>query len=255
MNKDREKITALVTCFNEEDNIQDCLESVKWADEILVADSYSTDRTLEICRTYTGRIIQREYVCASSQRNWAIPQTKNPWILVIDSDERVSPELQKKIGEILAAPSSYKAFRILRRTFFFGKMINHCGWEKDYVIRLFHKDHGHFEDKKVHSSMIINGRIGTLPEPLYHYTYKTFDQYFEKFGRYTTWAAEDLHRKGRRAGVASIVLRPLVRFIKMYCIKRGFLDGFHGLILCGLAAFSVFTKYAKLWNMQKAKTG
>jgi glycosyltransferase involved in cell wall biosynthesis len=253
MDKEREKITALITCFNEEENIRECLESVTWADEIFVVDSFSTDRTLNICREFPTRIEQHEYACTADQMNWAIPRATHPWVLIVDSDERVPPALRERIEKILKDPGALEGYRINRRTFFFGKLIHHCGWERDYVVRLFRKDRGRYEERKVHATMIIDGTIGTIKEHFIHYTYRTFEEYFEKFGRFTTWAAQDLQRKGKRATFVRIFFRPVFRFVKMYFLRRGFLDGLHGLILCGLAAFSVFTKYAKLWDMQRRR--
>lgn len=247
----REKITVLIPCGNEEDNIGQCLESVLWADEILLVDSYSTDKTLEIARQYPVRIIQREYVNSASQKNWAIPQAQNEWVLIVDADERVTPDLKTEILDILHKGTKYYGFRIFRLNHFLGKPVYHCGWDKDDVIRFFRRDYGKYEERHVHADMIITeGPVGVLKGKLLHYTFRSFHQYMKKFDRYTSWAAKDRARVTSRVKWHHLSLRPLFRFVRQYVIKRGFLDGMHGLVICILASFSVFMKYARLWEIQ-----
>ncbi len=246
-----ETITVLIPTYNEENNIRDCLESVKWADDIFVVDSFSTDSTLEIAREYTNHIVQHEYVNSATQKNWAIPQAQNDWIMVIDSDEQVTPELRSRIQDILENGTKYDGFRIKRMTTFFGKLIHHCGWHTDYLVRLWRRGKGHYKDLEVHADVIVDGEVGTIDEYFLHHTYTSFPQYLEKFGRYTTWAANDLYKQGKRASISNLTIRPLWCFIHMYIIRRGFLDGKYGLVLCVLAAFYVFMKYAKLWDRRR----
>ena len=241
-------ITVIVPTFNEEDNIRDCLESVKWADDIFVVDSFSTDRTLEIARDYTRHIVQHEYVNSATQKNWAIPQAEGDWLMVVDADERVTPELGLRIKDILANGTAYDGFYIKRMTIFFGRMIRHCGWNKDYLIRLWRNGKGRYEDLEVHADVIVDGKVGTIHEYFLHNTYRSLDQYLEKFGRYTTWSANDLYKSKKQATWVNLSLRPLWRFFRMFILRHGFLDGKHGLILCALASFSVFMKYTKLWD-------
>ncbi len=250
----REPLTVLVPTFNEEFNIRDCLESIKWADEIFVVDSYSTDRTPEICREYTDKIVQHEYINSAAQKNWAIPQTTHKWVLIVDSDERVSARLRDSILSTLENPSKYDGYYVKRENFFFDHHIRHGGWERDYVLRLFNKERGRYEDKEVHAHIEVEGKEGYLDGPLYHYTYRNLDQYFGKFLRYTKWAAGDLDTSGRRPSWVNLAVRPWMRFLKMYVLRLGFLDGKHGLVLCWLAAFSVFTKYARLWERSVTTT-
>jgi glycosyltransferase involved in cell wall biosynthesis len=250
-----EKLTVLVPTRNEETNLRDCLESVKWADELLVVDSFSTDGTLAIAEEFGARVLQHEYINSAAQKNWAIPQTEHDWVMVLDADERVTPELAGEIRAQLDRPESERAaaYSVYRRTFFFGKEIRHCGWDTDSVIRLFNKKLARYPERWVHANMEVDGRVEELKTRLLHYTYSSMDQYFEKFGRYTTWSAKDLDEKGRRAGFLNLVGRPIFRFAKMYFLRLGFLDGVAGAVLCGLAACSVFTKYAKLWEMQRER--
>lgn len=244
-------ITVIVPTYNEEDNIRECLESVKWADDIFVVDSFSTDRTVEIAREYTSHIVQHEYVNSATQKNWAIPQCTTDWVMVVDADERVTPELRDRIQGILAHGTPYDGFRIRRMTIFFGKLIRHCGWHHDYLVRLWRRGKGRYEDLSVHADVLVDGSVGTIREHFLHNTYRSFDHYLEKFGRYTTWSAADLYKRGKRATFGALAFRPMWRFFRMFILRHGFLDGKHGLILCSLAAFSVFMKYAKLWDRHR----
>ncbi len=248
----RDKVSVLVPTFNEEENIRDCLESVKWADEIVVVDSYSTDRTLEIARKYTDRILQHEYVNSASQKNWAIPQVSNEWVMIVDSDERVTPELRDEILGILENPGEYVGFRMYRRNHFMGKPIRYCGWQSDDVLRLFMRDKGRYQEREVHADVFIEGKVGVLKNKLLHYTFKSFDQYMKKFDRYTRWASKDRAKKTPKVRWYHLTLRPLWRFFRQYILYLGVLDGKAGLIICSLAAYSVFMKYARLWADQQS---
>ena len=248
-----DKLTVLVPTRNEEANLRDCLASVRWADELLVVDTYSSDRTPEIAREFGARVIQHEYVNSAAQKNWAIPQAANDWVLILDADERVPPQLAEEIRAVMALPAAERAaaYSVRRRTFFFGREIRHCGWDTDSVIRLFDKRRARYPDLWVHANMTVDGPVAALGTRLLHYTYSSMDQYFEKFDRYTAWSAKDLAARGRRATLVNLVARPAFRFLKMYFLRLGFLDGLPGAVLCGLAACSVFTKYARLWEMQR----
>ncbi len=249
----RAPVTVLIPTYNEEDNIRACLESVKWADELFVVDSFSTDRTLEICREYTDRIVQHEYLNSAAQKNWAIPQASHEWVMIVDSDERVSEELQASILKALENPAGNDGFYVKRETFFLGKLIEHGGWHREYVLRLFNKERGRYQDKHVHACIEVVGRTAHLKGILYHHTYRDLDDYFKKFLRYTKWSAEDLKSWNRGASWSNLAVRPWMRFLKMYVLRGGFRDGKHGLVLSYLAAFSVFTKYARLWEMEAKK--
>ena len=246
----REPVSVVITTYNVEDRIRDCLSSVDWADEILVVDSFSTDRTVEICREYTDRVLQHEYVNYSTQNNWAVPQASHKWITIVDSDEQVSGQLRDSILKTLEDPDDFDGYEFKRENFFLGKPIKHGGWDRDYVVRLFNKERGRHREKSVHPGIEVDGNTGRLDGPLYHHTYGSFDEYFEKFQRYTSWSASDLRAGARRATWVNLALRPWMRFLKMYVLRRGFLDGKHGLVLSFLAAFNVFTKYARLWETE-----
>lgn len=251
-------LTVILPCKNEEANIAACLDTVRWADEILVVDSGSTDRTLEIARTYTDRVLEHAYVNSATQKNWAIPQASCEWVMVIDADERATPALQAEIQNLLKTDPPHTGYRLPRQTWFFGKPIRHCGWdpEHDAPLRLFKRDAGRYEDKHVHADVILStGTAGRTTGRLEHHTYRSFDQYLEKFGRYTTWAALDARDRGEQATVMHLTLRPFWRFLRMYLLKQGFRDGKAGLILCMLAAVNVWIRYAKLWIIRRAEAG
>ena len=247
-----ETLTVIVPAFDEEDNLDDCLASVAWADDLFVVlDARTTDRTPEIARRHTGHVVRHEYVNSATQKNWAIPQATTDWVMVLDADERVTPELRDRIQAILRDGTEYDGFDVRRMTTFFGKLIRHCGWHKDHLVRLWRRGKGRYEDKQVHADVIVDGPVGTIREHFLHNTYRDFRHLMEKYDRYTTWSANDLHRRGKRATLANLTLRPLWRFLRMYVLRHGFLDGRHGLILCALAAYSVFLKYAKLWDLRR----
>jgi glycosyltransferase involved in cell wall biosynthesis len=247
-----DNLTVLITTFNEEANIRECLESASFAKKIFVVDSFSTDRTTEIAREYTDWVVTHEYVTPAIQKNWALPHVDTEWVFILDADERISPELARRIREVLAAPT-HDGYDIRRRSYFFGRLINHCGWNRDRVLRLFRTKKGRYPDVHVHEAIQLDGTIARIDEPLYHHTYHSLEQYFGKFERYTTWAALDLSAKGGRASWWKLFFKPLARFLRQYVFQAGFLDGREGLVLCRLSAMSVFTKYAKLWELQRGK--
>jgi glycosyltransferase involved in cell wall biosynthesis len=243
------RLTALVPTFNEEETLRDCLESLRWVDEILVVDSFSRDGTLEIAREFSARILQHAYENSAAQKNWAIPQATHPWVLLVDSDERVTPELREEIRGILAEGPRGDGYWIRRANHFLGRRMKHCGWETDKVIRLFRRDVARYQEREVHAEIDLPEPLPVLRHPLLHYSFRSFAQYWRKMQIYSDWGASQLFREGKRAGWAAIALRPLIRFLKMYLLRLGFLDGIHGLVLCMLAAFTVFLKYAKLWEL------
>lgn len=246
------RVTVLTLVPNARDRIERCLESVRWADAIFcVVDPKTQDGSDEVARRYTDRVVVHEYVNAASQRNWAIPQIDTEWTLVLDADEIVSPELAERIKRIVAESAGPDGYDIKRLSYFFGKLIRHAGWDRDYNLRLFRTKKGKYLDRRVHSKVVVDGPVGRIDEPMYHDTYRTFEEYFTTFHRFTTWGAQDLFDAGKRARLSDLTVRPAARFVKMYVLRQGFRDGLHGAVLCGLAAFSVFTKYAKLWNLER----
>ena len=250
-----QKLSVIIPCHNEEAMIEGCLQSVRFADEIMVVDSFSTDRTLEIARRYASCVLQHEYVNSATQKNWAIPQAKYPWVLIVDSDERVTPELQQEIRQILEKPAG-DGYWIRRRNFFLGKEIKHGAWNSDKVLRLFRRDLGRYQSKHVHAEIELRGQAGWCREKLLHYSYRSLDDYLRKVGRYTSWGALNARDKGARGSGPQILGHAAWSFLKSYFLKRGFLDGTEGLIIALMEASSSFLKYAKLYEIQRAnRTG
>ena len=250
-----EKLTVLIPCKDESHNIRDCIESVRTvADEILVADSLSTDNTLEIVRELGGcRIIEREFVDYADFKNWAIPQATHSWVLVVDADERVTPELAAEIREILTRENtSLDAYSMQRENYFLGARIRHCGWNRTRITRLFRRDACRYGAPRVHEQLNVPAdRTGMLHSKLLHYTCTSFTQFIEKQIRYARIWAEDHHAIGRRTNWFGILLRPPLRFFQFYILRGGFLDGTVGLIICLSSAFYTFLKYANLWQLRQ----
>ena len=213
-------ISVIITTFNEEANIADCIESVLWADEILRVDSYSTDSTLEIARRYPIEIRQREYFGSAAQKNWSLDRVKNDWVLILDADERVPPALAEEVKQILRQGAGFNGFYVRRENVMLGKVIRHSGWSTDKVIRLFHRAKGRYPNRRVHADLEIAGVVPTLKNPLVHYTYRDFSQYFEKLMKYAEWGAAQGFREGRRPGLFELAVRPLWRFFRTYVMPR-----------------------------------
>jgi glycosyltransferase involved in cell wall biosynthesis len=244
----REPLSVLIPTKDEASNVRACLESVRWADEVVVVDSASTDGTIEIARAIADRVLIHEYENSAAQKNWALPQLKHRWVLIVDADERVTPALRAEIESVLADPGRADGYWIRRANHFLGRRIRSAGWQRDRVLRLFDRSKGCYRPRRVHEEVEVDGRVGTLRARLTHDTYRNLDQYFDKFNRYTRWSAEELRLRGIRATPPRLFLRPWLRFLRMYVLEGGFREGRHGLVLCWLAAFSVFTKYARLWE-------
>jgi glycosyltransferase involved in cell wall biosynthesis len=241
-----------VTSYNEEVNIKECLESIAFADEVLLVDSFSNDRTLEYARQVPGvRVLQREYFGSAAQKNWAMDQTAHPWILIVDADERVTPGLAREILDLLERGPRADYYSIRRRNLFLDRLIRHSGWSTDKVVRLLRRGSARYPRRRVHADIRPEGPAPTLDNPLLHYTFRSLGQYLEKLHRYAEWGAADAYRKGTRPGAVQLFFRPVWRFLRMYVFQAGFLDGRHGLVLCTLQAYGVFLKWAKLWEWRR----
>jgi len=251
----REKLTAIVTTFNEEENIADCLAALSFADEILVVDSFSTDGTDEIARGVPKtRVLQHEYAGNGPQCNWAMDRAANPWVLIVDADERVTPPLAREIERLLEERPSADHYALRRDNVFVDRVIRHSGWGQDRLVRLLRRGAARYPEQRVHADMSPNGPTPALSAPLLHYTFRSLPQYLEKLHRYAEWGAQDLARQGRRAGWVEVALRPAWRFFRMYVLEAGFLDGLHGFIVCALQSYGVFLKWARLWEMRRLET-
>ena len=238
---------------NEEANIERCLKSVRWADEIVVVDSHSTDRTVELAREYGAKVFTVPFAGYGPAKREAVKQATGEWMLSIDADEEVTPELAREIREVLVNPGDNDGFYVKRRTNFLGRWIYHCGWYPDPILRVFRKSRGNFNDAVVHEKVVVSGRTGRLKGELLHYSYPDLESYLQRSDRYTTLGAEVAYKKGRRCGWFDLVLRPPVSFIAHFVTRQGFRDGMEGFMVSVLSAAAVFVKYAKLRHLQKKK--
>jgi glycosyltransferase involved in cell wall biosynthesis len=244
------KISVTVRTFNEESNIRDCLESVKWADEIIVVDSCSSDGTVAIAREYTDRIIVRPWAGHIATSQFATDQCRNLWVFSIDADERVSPGLR---GEILALDlerSRDDAYDMPRRHFFMRRWINHSGWYPDRNIRLFRKDRCYWGGYAPHDKIVVPGSMASLKGDILHYVYSDTAHFAATKNSYSTLTADDHNRNGRRATLVHFTLRPLYSFLYRYLVRLGFLDGLAGFVISVMEAHYVFLKYIKLYEIQ-----
>ncbi|SHI78071.1 Glycosyl transferase family 2 [Mesonia phycicola] len=248
-----EKLTALIPTGNEIHNIKEVIASVDFADEILVVDSYSNDGTYEVAKKLADRVIRREYKYSASQKNWAIPQAKYEWILLVDADERVTPELKKEILEILKNPPQDQtvAYSIGRKNHFMGKHVKHSGWKNDKVTRLFKKSKCRYENKHVHAEIIADGKVKKLNSKFYHNTYITIDKFLEKMNRYAWWQAKDYDKKIGRLTPYHFIIKPMYSFFKHYIMQGGFRDGVVGLTIAYIHGYTVFMRYVKVWLLRR----
>ena len=251
MTSHRPTLSAIVVCFNEEANIGDCLESLKWCDEIVVVDSFSTDRTPEICRRYTVNFMQREWRGYRDQKEFAHSQATCDWVLLVDSDERVTASLRLEIEQALAAVEpECSAFAIARLVHYLGRWWRRGGWYPDYDVRLFRRDCATWGGTEPHEKILVDGRITRLAEPLEHYSYRDMDDHLQRINRFTSISSAELFKRGHRWSLYEALCHPAGRFFRSYFLKRGFVEGFAGFYVALTAAVYVFLKYAKLWELE-----
>ena len=251
------RLTVLIPCKDERANIGPCIDAaLRVADEILVADSGSTDGTLEYLRARGDcRIIERDYVRSGDFKNWAIPQAAHEWVLVVDADERVTPALAAEIRELLSGGPQHDAYWVTRTNYLMGRPVRHTDWARDQLQRLFRRDLGRYEGPSDHGdARVSTGKVGALVAPLDHYTLWTWGQYLQKFDRYTQVQAAQWYAEGRRPSVVQLLIRPPLRFLREYVLHRGFLDGAMGLQIAWLTAFYTFMKQARLWELHYGLT-
>lgn len=248
-------LSVIIITKNEEHNIRRCLDSVKWADEIILIDSQSTDKTVEIAMGYGAKIYSPEWRGYGPAKQEGVKKATGEWILSIDADEEVTPELAEEIKKTLDSESNYNGYLINRHTNFLGKWINHCGWYPDYLLRLFRKESGNFNDALIHEKVEINGKTRELKAELLHYSYPNLETYLERFNRYTTLGAEAAFAKGKKARNFDIVFRPFISFIDHFITHQGFQDGLEGFIISVLSSMAVMVKYVKLRHLQNKEDG
>ena len=247
----RPPISILLPTFNSAATVRETLESVQWADEILVVDSFSSDVTLEICRGYGARIIQHEYINSAKQKNWALPQCRHEWVLQIDTDEVLEPGLREEIEKVLTGvPPGVHAFRLPRKNHVLGRWVRRGGIYPDYQTRLCRRDFGRWQEREVHAHVQIPGEVKTLRHHILHYGMPTISKQVSNLDRYTRYEADELRKLGTRFRWSRITIGPWIVFFHRYVWQKGFLDGWRGFILCCYLAFYDFLSQAKLWELE-----
>lgn len=245
----RPAISAIVTTFNEERNIGECVESLLWCDEIFVVDSFSTDGTAaEVAHFPQATFVQRTYFGSASQKNWAMDQVKHDWILIFDADERCTPALQREIEALLASGPRHDAYTIHRRVFFMDKVIRFSGWQRDRVVRLVKKGTARYPNRRVHADMQTLGPAPVLKNSMDHHMAESLEEYVQRIMKYSYWGAAQAWRDGKKAGGVEVLGRSAWRFFRTYVFQFGILDGMHGLVFCLLQAFGTYVKWAMVWG-------
>ena len=247
-------VTATLITFNEAANLAAALESVAWADEIVVVDSESTDDTVAIARRYTDRVIVRPWPGYVAQKNFAAGEARHDWILSLDADERVSPPLADELRGLLAAGPAAAGYRMPRVTFHLGRWIRSTDWYPDHQLRLYDRRHARWTGRHVHESVKADGPVVDLHGELLHYAYRDLSHHLATMDRYTTLAARQMHEDGRRAGWMDLALHPPAAFLRNYVLRGGFRDGVPGLIISAMNARYVGLKFAKLWELCSPST-
>jgi glycosyltransferase involved in cell wall biosynthesis len=247
-------ISVCMITFNNARTVEKALKSVlPWANEIIVVDSFSTDNTPGIAKNLANHFEQRQWPGHMDQYNYCIYKAKNEWIIFIDADEEISPELAREIMQRVETDAGkYDGYIIHRRTFYLGRWIMHGGWVPDYEIRLFKKSMGAFKGG-LHAKVVVQGKVGTLKNFYFHYNYKDIADQIDTINNYSDTAARDMIAAGRKFSLIDLILRPPFRFIKEYFFKRGFMDGMPGFVIALSTVYYVFIKYAKLWELQRPK--
>ena len=246
------KLSIGLITYNEEKNLTRTLDSIiEIANEIIIVDSGSTDKTLEIAGRYNASIYSEDWKGYGMQKNSVIEKCSSEWILLIDADEEISKDLRTKIKEIISDKNSKKIYKPNFTAVCFGKKIKHGGWSNHYRVRLFQKGAGKYNDREVHEKFITNEKPEILQEEIFHHTYEDLEDYFVKFNRYTTESAIQYKKQNKKKNFILFYLDSIFKFFKMYILKAGFLDGYEGYLLAKLASFYVFAKYAKLKEKNK----
>jgi glycosyltransferase involved in cell wall biosynthesis len=246
MSSERPSISVIIITLNEANNIRDCLQSVTWADEIIVVDSGSSDATAQICAEFQVKfLLNRDWQGFGHQKNLALQQAGGEWVLSLDADERISPALQKRILETIAQPQA-DGYRLPRLAYFLGSAMHHGGWWPDYVLRLFRRDAGRFDEVLVHETVLLNGTTAKLDEPIIHYSYVSLEQLLQKIDHYSSAGARQAQKRGKRGGLAKALLRGGWAFFRAYIVRCGFLDGEAGLIAAISKGEETYYRYLKL---------
>jgi glycosyltransferase involved in cell wall biosynthesis len=245
------QVSVIVIALNQEDNIVPCLETVRWADDIVLVDSGSQDRTLELARGYTDRIFSIDWPGFGAAKNYALDQAKGDWVFSLDTDERVSEALRDEIISMVRGKSPYAGYRLPRKNYFGGRWIKRLGWYPDYTLRLFRRDQGRFRERAVHEEVVVDGPVGVLHTPLDHYSYAGVSDYLARQDRYASLAAQEMLKEGRKPCAGELFWRPLSHFLKLYVLRLGFLEGRLGYTLALLGSLYNFLKYYYLRELRE----
>ena len=244
------KITIIIPTGNRVNVIEDSIKSALWADEVLVVDSFSTDGSFNIADKYADRVIQRKYINSAEQKNWAIPQAKNKWVFILDTDERISEDLREEIKIAINSNAEFVGYKVPRINYFLGKPMMHGGYYPDYQIRLFKRDYGKYDLRKVHAHVLLDGPQGTLGQSIIHYAHRSIDQTLKNLLILMTgWEAEQRDDSTVQKGIwFQILFRPVAAFFTRYVIKAGWRDGIRGLIYSIIWAMYISITYMKIWE-------
>jgi glycosyltransferase involved in cell wall biosynthesis len=245
-------VSVCIITKDEERNLPDCLASVAWADEIVVVDSRSADRTREIAAAAGARVIERDFPGHVEQKNFAVGEARHDWVLCLDADERLSPALADSVRRALEAPGDRAGFECARLTFHLGRPIRHGGWYPDRKLRLFDRRRGKWGGRNPHDRVEVAGPVGRLEGDLHHESYRSLSDHLRQIDFFTDIAAREKRARGVRSSLPALVLRPFGKFLRMYLLKAGFLDGVAGFVVAITGAYYVFLKYAKLRELERA---
>jgi len=246
------KLSVLVITLNEELRLPACLESVRFADEIVVVDSGSADRTLELARGFTGKVFHQDWLGMNGQKAFALTKTTGDWVLNLDADEAAGPELQAEVKELIRRPGVQEAgFLIPRLTFYQGRWIRHGGWYPDRKLRLFRRASGRFAGEDPHDQVKVDGPVGGLKGEILHYTYEDLAHQVAALSQYAWAAAQAKQKAAERFRLHRLLLHPPGAFLRTYFLKQGFRDGFPGFLIAGMNGFYTFLKYARLWELER----
>jgi glycosyltransferase involved in cell wall biosynthesis len=243
---------VVVVTRDEEDRIRACLESVAWADELIVVDAESQDKTASVARELTDHVVVRPWPGYAAQKNFGLDLAHGTWILSLDADETVSPVLRGQIEAVVQGDGPPDGYEVPRRNIFWGRWVRHGGLYPDWQLRLFRRGRGRFGERAVHESVRVEGEVARLTGHLEHRSYRDVSDFLARGDRYATLAADDWIARGRRVRAWDVVGRPLGRFVAMYVLGRGFLDGWRGFLLAALYAYYVLIRSAKVWERTRA---
>ena len=246
-------VTVTVITKNEADALADALRSVSWADEIIVVDAESTDATVTVAKQFTDRVYVRPWKGYVDQKNHAAELSSHDWILSLDADERVTPQLGEEIRTLLAAEPASSGYRMPRVSFYFGRWMRTTDMYPDYQLRLYDRRKARWDGKYVHESVRADGTVGYLKNDLQHYPYRDLSEHLIRMDRYTTLAARQMHEEGRRTSAMGMLTYAKLAFLRNYILKRGFRDGTAGFVISLVNSYYVFLKFAKLWELQKGR--